>query len=183
VVVRATGGVQAKVYAFERTREGWRLAFGPLEATVGRSGFAPPGEKREGDGRTPTGTFSFGIAFGEAASLPIRMPYRQATENDFWIDDPASPDYNTWVTVAPQVGSYERLKRRDGQYRLGIAVEFNTHPVVKGKGSAIFFHVWRGPGVPTAGCVALAHASLAKLLAWLEPARHPVVVLGAASVL
>ena len=43
------------VYLFDRRGAGWSLHAGPLPAMVGRNGFARPGEKREGDGRTPAG--------------------------------------------------------------------------------------------------------------------------------
>ena len=55
-------------------------------------------------------------------------------------------------------------------------LEHNTDPVVPGKGSAIFLHVWSGPGKPTAGCVAAAEADVRRLLGWLDRARRPVCV-------
>ena len=59
-----------------------------MDAVIGRNGFAPPGEKCEGDGRTPSGLFRLKTAFGYPPSVPTQMPYRQSQEDDLWIDDP-----------------------------------------------------------------------------------------------
>jgi L,D-peptidoglycan transpeptidase YkuD (ErfK/YbiS/YcfS/YnhG family) len=107
-----------------------------------------------------------------------KLTYRQATARDFWIDDPKSPDYNRWVTAdQPPAVSHELMRRGDEVYRHGAVIEYNTAPVVSGKGSAIFLHVWRGPGRPTDGCVAVAEPDLLRLLKWLDKAQKPVVVL------
>jgi L,D-peptidoglycan transpeptidase YkuD (ErfK/YbiS/YcfS/YnhG family) len=71
------------------------------------------------------------------------------------------------------------MKRKDGQYRFGVVIEYNMNPVISGRGSAIFLHVWRGPDKPTAGCVALSEPDVLKILGWLDPALNPVVFLRA----
>ena len=53
-----------KIYVLERTGSGWSRAMDPFDAAIGRNGFAPYGEKREGDGRTPSGLYRLGTAFG-----------------------------------------------------------------------------------------------------------------------
>ena len=70
------------------------------------------------------------------------------------------------------------LRRNDHLYEYAVVIGYNTNPVVKGNGSAIFLHVWRGPEAPTAGCVALDRSDLVALLAWLDASRHPRVVMG-----
>ncbi|MGH3410863.1 MAG: hypothetical protein ACRDRJ_51465, partial [Streptosporangiaceae bacterium] len=40
------------------------LVFGPWQARVGYNGVARPGRKREGDGKTPSGTYGFSFYFG-----------------------------------------------------------------------------------------------------------------------
>ena len=52
------------VYALGKCNDHWNLVSGPIEAVIGENGFAPPGEKREGDGRTPSGIFSLNRTFG-----------------------------------------------------------------------------------------------------------------------
>ncbi len=174
---RQNGSKSVQVFGLQKTPSGWEMELGPFPGTVGRNGFAKVGEKREGDGKTPSGLFPVGLAFGYAGSVKTRMPYRQATEEDYWVDDPRSPDYNRWVRGKPSV-SAEKMKRADHLYRYGFVVEYNTQPVVAGLGSAIFFHVWASEGRPTAGCVALREEDLLEFLAWLKPALRPVVLLG-----
>jgi len=170
---------QIKVYALEKRDATWRPAFGPIDAVIGRNGFAPAGEKREGDGRTPSGIFPLKLVFGYEEKSRTRMPYRQARDEDLWVDDPESPDYNRWVAKGgTTAASFEKLRRDDDLYRYAIVIGYNTDPVVKGHGSAIFFHVWRGRGSSTAGCVAVAEEDLLKILAWLEPDAKPVIVMG-----
>lgn len=177
LVVRAVaaGSSRATVAAFERTPAGWREVIAPLPAMVGRSGIVAGAEKREGDGHTPGGVHRLGTAFGYAPTGATKLAWRQATADDWWVDEATSPDYNHWVTGKPPV-SAEAMRRGDGQYELGAVLEWNTAPVVPGRGSAIFLHVWQAPGEPTSGCVALARADVARLLAWLDAARAPVVV-------
>lgn len=170
---------KAHLYALERDGDGWRNAFAPLPALIGSQGIAPPGEKREGDRRTPSGVFSLQRTFGYAPAIDSRMPYRQAGNEDIWVDDPASSDYNRWVSKSEtSADSYEVLKRSDDCYKYGIVVEYNTEPVVKGAGSAIFIHVRGSRNQPTLGCVALSERDLLKVLRWLDPAAQPLAVLG-----
>jgi len=98
---------------------------------------------------------------------------------DLWVDDPASPDYNRWVVRGETAAlSFERLRRDDDLYQYGIVIAYNTDPVVAGRGSAIFLHLWAGPDSPTAGCVAVTKADLLKILSWLDPAANPMILLG-----
>lgn len=173
---RARGAVAAEATAYERAGAGWSRAFGPLPAVVGRNGVVAAADKREGDGHTPGGVFRIGTAFGYAETLATGLHYRRATAADHWVDDPASPDYNRWVVGKP-AGSAERMRRDDDAYALGAVIEHNTDPVVPGRGSAIFLHVWGGPGQATAGCVALAAGDVARLLGWLRRDQRPVVAI------
>jgi L,D-peptidoglycan transpeptidase YkuD (ErfK/YbiS/YcfS/YnhG family) len=176
VVAAAAPSWRALVTAFERGEGGWRVRWS-APAVVGRSGIVAAAQKREGDGGTPAGVHTIGPAFGYAPTVATRLAYRQATARDWWIDDPASPAYNTWVTNdGKPVVSAEAMRRDDGQYELGAVLGWNTDPVASGRGSAIFLHVWNGPDEPTSGCVALAREHVASLLAWLDAAAAPCAV-------
>ena len=96
--------------------------FGPWTARVGYNGIAAPGTKREGDGRSPSGTYGFSFFFGVAPDPGVAFPYRHAYSYDYWDDDPASPRYNEWVdarTASPTEPGADaprarlRLRRRD----------------------------------------------------------------------
>jgi L,D-peptidoglycan transpeptidase YkuD (ErfK/YbiS/YcfS/YnhG family) len=168
----------ARLYVLERTDRGWEARFAPIPAMIGRNGIAPRGEKREGDGRNPTGVFPLEFAFGYATAIDSRMPYRQATEDDIWVDDVHAPDYNTWVKRGESsAASYEVMKRADHRYRHGIVIGYNRNPVIKGLGSAIFLHVWLENGVTTSGCVAVDEAELVRILAWLDPVKKPQLLM------
>lgn len=175
VVEAADGSVTARVSGWEREDAGWRLVSGPVPAVIGRNGLAPRGEKREGDGRTPSGTFALRRAFGYGDGVRTGLDYRVVSEKDFWVDASASPFYNQWVTGDVPEVSHEVLRRQDELYEYALVIEYNTDPVVAGMGSAIFVHVWRGVGQPTAGCVAMAQDDLLALLRWLDAGRNPVI--------
>lgn len=167
-----------KIYPLEKTDSSWRLSMKPMDAVIGRNGFAPPGEKREGDGRTPSGLFRLKTAFGYPPSVPTQMPYHQSQDDDLWIDDPNDPDYNRLVRQnQTKAASYERMKREDDLYKYGIVIEYNTDPVIKGFGSAIFLHVWAGANDTTAGCVAASEDDILKILGWLNPVKNPVMLI------
>ncbi len=167
-----------KVYPLEKKSDYWDIAFEPLNAVIGRNGFAKAGEKREGDGKTPSGIFSMHLTFGYDEAIKTKMPYRRALIDDIWIDDPNAGDYNRWVKKRKnRAASYEKMRRHDNLYKYGIVIEYNTNPVIKGLGSAIFFHVWGGEGVTTEGCVAVSEQDIIKILAWLDPQASPVIIM------
>lgn len=143
---------------------------------VGRGGI---GEKRaEGDGVTPLGSH----AIEQVRFRPDRAAYRGGLPargigcRDGWSDDPDDPDYNRLV-LRPHPFSHEAMRRPDGMYDLVAVLDWNRAPVVPGRGSAIFLHVWRGPRRPTAGCIAFRRRDLEWILErWDRTAR--VVVQG-----
>jgi L,D-peptidoglycan transpeptidase YkuD (ErfK/YbiS/YcfS/YnhG family) len=181
VVVTADryGATTATFTAYERAGDGWRRAFGPWPARVGTRGIAPPGEKREGDGRTPSGVYGFDFFFGVDPDPGVKFPYRRiAGRSIVWDDDPESPLYNTWVDLDRQQAgpSPEPMYTRPA-YDHGAVIAYNTART-PGLGSAIFLHV--STGGPTAGCVSLPEAQLVDVLRWLDPGRDPRIVLGVA---
>jgi L,D-peptidoglycan transpeptidase YkuD (ErfK/YbiS/YcfS/YnhG family) len=168
--------MQAQVSAWQRSGNSWHRCYF-VSAVIGRNGLASAGEKKEGDGKSPSGIFPLGPAFGYASLGETALLYRQATENDFWVDDVHSLQYNQWVSGTPAAHSYERMKRSDDLYQYGAVIGYNTHPVVPGAGSAIFMHIWRGYNKPTAGCVAVNKRNLRKILRWLDKDDQPVIIL------
>lgn len=165
------------------TLEGWEIIGGKwtkritVPATVGKAGLATPEVKKEGDGKTPAGLYKLERAFGYAETLKTGLTYMQVTEKDLWVDDAAHPDYNKWVKAPTNAKSFEDLRRKDDLYELFAVIEYNTNPVVAGKGSAIFFHVWGGPDKPTAGCVAIEKSKLAEILKELDAKKSPMMAI------
>jgi len=177
---RDASSFRVMIHALERSKGIWHIAFPTFAGSIGEKGFAAIDKKREGDGKSPSGIFPLGISFGYDSSVVTRMPYRQATEHDFWVDDVNSEDYNKWITSKPNAASWEKMKRDDDQYKYGVVIEYNMHPIVKGKGSAIFLHVWKHGGA-TAGCVAMAEEMVLRILRWLDPAKRPLIIMGTES--
>ena len=177
VVVQAIGHTGAVLSCWEKTDGQWILRMADVDAVLGRSGLIDPEIKEEGDGATPGGVYALRRVFGYAPCYDTKMPYIPLAEWHFWIDDPSHEGYNQLVEGRPSAASYEVMRREDHLYQLGVVIEYNTQPVVAGKGSAIFLHIWRGPGVPTAGCVALSAENLARVVAWLDPQQQPVMIL------
>ncbi len=197
VLVTATSWTSdtGKLYLFSKVADRWLLEETDIPVMLGKNGLAwgsgmhqpvgAPPQKVEGDSKAPAGVFRFGPAFGYDAEPPTgtSIPYRSITEDDYYVDDVESEDYNRWVRLGGNVespermwSSWEEMKRPDHLYELGVVVEHNAEPVVKGRGSAIFLHVWRARGAPTAGCTAMAKEDLAAVIRWLDPAKNPCLI-------
>jgi L,D-peptidoglycan transpeptidase YkuD (ErfK/YbiS/YcfS/YnhG family) len=148
--------------------------------TIGYGGTVEPTAKREGDGKTPTGVFALRRGLCYVDDLTTAFPMEQYDENYMWVEEPESADYNTLVRDPLPDAKGDRLwARRNTQYRYIVVVEYNTDPVVKGAGSAIFIHAWRSEGKPTAGCVAMAEEDVRRLIERLDPKLNPhIVILG-----
>jgi len=169
------GATYATLTAYRRSAGHWRRVLGPWTARIGRGGFAPAGLKREGDGRTPSGTFRFGFFFGVLANPGVRFGYRQSQPYDFWDDDPASPRYNEWVDRRRADPGRDPEPMDVSGYDYGAVIAYNTART-PGLGSGIFLHV--NIGIATAGCVTLPMGELLRVLRWLDPARSPRIRMG-----
>jgi L,D-peptidoglycan transpeptidase YkuD (ErfK/YbiS/YcfS/YnhG family) len=156
----------------------WVSILSGIPVTLGGGGI---GKAKEGDDRTPSGVYSLGLAFGTADKPKgLKLPYAKTDKYDYWVDDPASDEYNRWISYAGNPDrrweSYERLVQP--LYKYAINIQYNEKPVVPGKGSAIFLHVWRAAGKPTAGCIAASESNLLQLLKLLDPALSPAIAIG-----
>ena len=197
VTTQDWNGVEGTLQAYERpqARKKWKAAGSPIQVVVGKNGLGwgagvvPDAARREdsdpikkeGDGKSPAGIFRLSTAFGYAAQGPSawRMPYLSLTPSVECVDDAQSKFYNRVVdraAVASDWSSSEQMLRADGEYRWGAVVDHNADPVTAGAGSCIFLHIWLGPGVGTTGCTAMAQEQLEGVIAWLDPARRPLLV-------
>ena len=135
-------------------RGGVRFLGQTFPCSVGRGGITH--NKREGDRATPAGIHRVVGCFYRADRMVSPSTWARAIgPSDLWCDDPYDPKYNHMVR-APYAASHERLRRGDRQYDLVLLTDWNWPRAKPERGSAIFIHAWRGPGLPTAGCVALA---------------------------
>ena len=179
--------------AFERSAAGkWTTVGAGVPVVLGKNGLAwglgllpaPKGgpHKVEGDNKATAGIFRLGPAFGYAPADRaswIKLRYVPLTKETEGIDDPRSRYYNQLVERS-KVGkvdwrSSEQMLRKDDLYKWGLFVAHN--PAAKPyAGSCIFFHIWRDASAATAGCTAMPEENLVRLLRWLDPAAHPVLV-------
>jgi L,D-peptidoglycan transpeptidase YkuD (ErfK/YbiS/YcfS/YnhG family) len=141
--------------------------------------------KREGDWKAPAGVFSIGGAWGYDARIQHhpKLAYRRITTRDLWVEDADSPSYNRHIILDHEPATpwekKQQMRQNDHAHSLKLFIAHNAPPkVVPGKGSAIFFHIWRDGGTkPTAGCTTLAEPNLRSLIAWLDPGAKPLYVL------
>lgn len=154
----------------------------------GRGVFNPPQNgipaKIEKDWKAPAGVFQLGSLFGYAPAAPgaARWPYVRVGPWDAYVDDSNNPYYNQHVRIDPRRGIppwFEKQKMRlgDAAYKWMLEIRHNQRPAAPGYGSAIFFHVRRGPDKPSAGCTTMAESDLVRILQWLDPAASPHYVL------
>jgi L,D-peptidoglycan transpeptidase YkuD (ErfK/YbiS/YcfS/YnhG family) len=152
-----------------RTR-GWLIAGGvKIPVALGRAGIRV--DKREGDGATPAGCFRPRRLWWRA-DRGLRpqslLPIRRIRADDAWSEDPRERRYNQPFRLgAAEVG--DRLWRGDRLYDLIVEIDHNSRPRVAGRGSAVFIHIARPTGAPTAGCVAMTAGRLRWLVARLGP--------------
>ena len=172
VAVRATS-TTATLSAWTRTPSGWTNSVAPVGAFVGGAGV---GAASEGSTRTPAGTFTLTRSFGRIANPGTRLSWFTTDTLDWWDENPASPTYNLHVrrTTSPG-GASENLYRTGTAYDAAVVIDYNTSRI-PGAGSGFFLHV--ATGVPTAGCVSVAAATVVAILRWLDPAAHPVIRIG-----
>jgi L,D-peptidoglycan transpeptidase YkuD (ErfK/YbiS/YcfS/YnhG family) len=124
------------------------------------------GDKREGDLKTPVGSFALMECWYRADRMKApktSLPLRVIQKDDGWCDDVKSPQYNQHVKL-PFAASHEELWREDEKYDLIVTLNYNVKPLIPGKGSAIFFHVAPEGYPPTQGCVGLLKADLLEVL-------------------
>jgi L,D-peptidoglycan transpeptidase YkuD (ErfK/YbiS/YcfS/YnhG family) len=151
-----------------------------VACALGRGGVCAGADKREGDGRTPAGTWPMRRVLWRAdrEARPVTgLPIQAIGRQDGWCDDPGDPDYNRPVRL-PHPARAETLWREDHLYDLLVVLGHNDDPVVAGAGSAIFLHLARPGYGPTEGCVALARHDLLGLLALARPGDRLQVVAG-----
>ncbi len=156
------------LYGQDSTAAQWTTSFDTIQCVVGYNGIAPPGLKREGDGKTPAGEFPLGLVFGYENDLEIAEDFLDLEPYHYWISDSESSKYNTLVDYNPAPAEAEKMERNDHLYKYGIIIEYNTETVVPGMGSAIFIHIYRSPDRPTAGCVGIAESDIIALIKWLQ---------------
>ena len=171
VVVRgdARSSATAGVELYQRSAAGW-VRSAAWRGHVGAKGWTS--EHREGDLRTPMGTYSLSDAGGRAADPGTALPYHRS---DSFVPTGDS------VFGDSLEGSFDYVVAIDYNRRAGRSPLDPARPLGQARGGGIWLHVDHGG--PTHGCVSVPEAGMTELLRSLGPTRHPVVVMGDAAAL
>lgn len=164
IVVVGAGGCYADTYYYKKDEDSWNMVW--KEASiVGKGGITS--DKREGDGKTPAGTYGFTIAFGLKEDPKSILPYHKIVKGDYWVDDPSSVYYNQLVNTSATPknwNSAENMEAASPYYNYALALDYNAD-CVPGKGSAIFLHCFTATADNgSAGCIRLPEARAIELV-------------------
>ena len=135
-----------------------------IKCAIGKRGIGV--KKKEGDLITPKGSYKIKSIFfrpDKVKNLHTKLKKRAINKRMGWCDDPQSKDYNKLVRL-PFKFNFEKLYRSDSIYDIFFVLDFNTNPIKKNKGSAIFIHIAKKSFSSTKGCVAIKKSDI-KMLA------------------
>lgn len=125
---------------------------------------------RQGDLRSPAGVFRLTDAGGKLPDPGTRLSYDHAVQG-FTIS-------GTGAEGEPLAGAFDYVVAINYNRKAGTSPRDWTRPLGADRGGGIWFHVDHDG--PTQGCISLSRAHMRTLLRTLDPARHPVVVMGPA---
>ena len=135
-----------------------------FKCALGKAGVGK--KKIEGDNITPKGTFEIVKIYYRSDRIKkiySKIKLFKINKKMGWCNDPISKKYNQLIKL-PSKYTHEKLHRRDNVYDLVVVLNYNTTPIIKNKGSAIFIHVAKKNYKKTEGCVALKKIHLVKLI-------------------
>ena len=135
-----------------------------LKCAIGKSGIIS--SKKEGDLATPKGTFKLGTLYyrkDNIQQLKYKIRKKIIKKKMGWCNDSRSKKYNQEISFPFKYGA-EKLYRKDKIYDLFINIKYNSCPVIKDKGSAIFLHIANSKYKPTKGCIAISKNDFLKIL-------------------
>ena len=155
-IVAAHEKTTAWISMHEKDESGeWRMILS-TPGYIGRNGL---GKEREGDGKTPVGSFCFNRAFGIAEDPGCAIAYVQADENTYWSGDQRrGMHYNELVDLedCPRLNkaASEHIVDCVYEYQYCLNISYNDAGT-PGAGSAIFLHCLGSRKPYTGGCVAI----------------------------
>ena len=139
-----------------------------VKCAIGKKGIG--NKKKEGDLITPIGVFNIKYILyrKDRVKISTKLKKKVIKKNMGWCDDPKSSHYNKLVKL-PFIYRHEKLYRKENIYDIILVLNYNTNPVKKNKGSAIFIHVAKNNFKKTEGCVAIKKQNLIKLIKKINP--------------
>ena len=140
-----------------------------IKCAIGKNGLSS--NKKEGDHTTPKGKFKFlDLYYRKDRVLKIKTKLKKLVIKKYmgWCDDPKSKDYNKIIRIPLFKHRYEKLHREDHIYDVIIVINYNTRPIKKNKGSAIFLHIATKNFKVTEGCLAVTKKDMRILLKYIN---------------
>ena len=139
-----------------------------FRCSLGKAGIKK--KEKEGDNITPRGIFKIICIYYRSDRIrKITTPLKKIKikKTMGWCDDPRSSFYNKEVKL-PNKFNYEKFYRKDNLYDIIVPLNYNTNPIIKNKGSAIFIHIADNNYKQTAGCIGMKKNNLIKLLSIIK---------------
>ena len=124
----------------------------------------------EGDNITPKGIFKIIKIYyrpDKIKKIKTLIKKIKIKKNMGWCDDPSSRLYNKLINL-PTKYTHEKLYRNDSLYDLIVVLSYNTNPIIKNKGSAIFMHIAKNSYKKTKGCIALKKEHLIEIISKIK---------------
>jgi L,D-peptidoglycan transpeptidase YkuD (ErfK/YbiS/YcfS/YnhG family) len=139
-----------------------------FRCSLGKAGIKK--KEKEGDNITPRGIFKIICIYYRSDRIkeiitPLKKIKIEKTMG--WCDDPKSRFYNKEIKL-PNKFNYEKFYRKDNLYDIIVPLNYNTNPIIKNKGSAIFIHIANNNYKRTAGCIGIKKSNLIKLLSIIK---------------
>ena len=173
VLVDYQSGSKARLSVHEKKNGVWK-ELASCTAYLGSKGI---GKTKEGDRKTPTGTFNLTQPFGIKADPGANMPYTKVTKYHYWCGTSSSEYYNQLVDMRKvdrkNKSSDEHLISYGSVYNYCMFIDYNAEGT-PGKGSCIFLHC-TGKNKYTAGCIAVSESMMKKIIQWAKPGAKIVI--------
>ena len=139
-----------------------------FRCALGKAGIKK--KEKEGDNATPKGIFKITRLYyrpDRIKNIITAVKKIKIKKNIGWCDDPNSHFYNQQISLPNKFG-HEKLYRNDNLYDLVLVLNYNTNPIIKNKGSAIFLHITKNSYKKTKGCIALKKKHLIELISQIK---------------
>lgn len=154
----------------------WKQVF-QTAGVYGKNGSTA--EKREGDGKTPQGTYQFSQAFGIKEDPGSVLDYHRIVEGDYWVDDSDSPYYNKLVNTNKTKQTWksaEDMLASAPFYNYGLVLNYNED-CVPGAGSAIFMHCTKSTAdTGSQGCIRIPEELMKQVLQSVDEKSRIIIV-------
>ena len=159
VIVAGVQGSTAWISMHEKINGQWEMIM-TTPGFIGKNGL---GKTKEGDEKTPIGTFRFDCAFGIAPDPNCAIPYTQVNENHYWSVD-RNFKYNQLIDVCSAPANFNKDKSEhlidcNPQYLYALNINYNAE-CTPDKGSALFMRCFNSDKTWTGGGIALPESKM-----------------------